>query len=190
MPNPVTLFATDNNGVIIELPAVTATGASTMTGAIVFGVDTQTNNSSGTATVMTVDPVYGDLATSLNGVAFPQSFLDTGSNGIYFNDTGLVPSLTQCTDNANSSFYCPSATASFTALVQSTDGVTVSVPFSVASADSLRTGASLVAFDDLAGSYSVTGTFDWGLPFFFGRNVYTVIEGKSTLVGIGPYVAF
>jgi hypothetical protein len=36
VPNPVTLFATDNNGVIIELPDVASTGASSVAGALVL----------------------------------------------------------------------------------------------------------------------------------------------------------
>jgi hypothetical protein len=30
--------------------------------------------------------------------------------------------------------------------------------------------------------------FDWGLPFFYGRAVYTAIEGRGTPAG--PYFAF
>ncbi|HVO48474.1 MAG TPA: DUF3443 family protein, partial [Steroidobacteraceae bacterium] len=36
--NPAALFATDNNGVIIELPAIGASGAATVTGSLVFGI--------------------------------------------------------------------------------------------------------------------------------------------------------
>jgi hypothetical protein len=198
--NPVTLFATDNNGVIIELPDVASTGAGSTAGALVFGIDTESNNPSDlTSTVLTVDPVGGYVSTSLNGYAYPQSFFDTGSNGLYFDNsitiagTAVEPSLTQCTGTELTSFYCPSSTLSLSAQVLSTSGVTISVAFSVASAESVVSGAgSLVAFNDLAGSFSgsATGTFDWGLPFYFGRNVYTVIEGKVTTVAIGPYVAF
>lgn len=41
-------------------------------------------------------------------------------------------------------------------------------------------------FEDLAGPKSLDG-FDWGLPFFYGRNVFTAIEGQSTPGGTGPY---
>ena len=44
------------------------------------------------------------------------------------------------------------------------------------------------AVNDLAGPLS--GMVDLGLPFFFGRNVFTAIEGKSTPGGTGPYSAY
>jgi hypothetical protein len=28
------------------------------------------------------------------------------------------------------------------------------------------------------------------LPFFFGRNVFTAIEGRNTSGGMGPFVAY
>jgi hypothetical protein len=47
----------------------------------------------------------------------------------------------------------------------------------------------------LAGAWSsaansTSDTFDWGLPFYYGRRVFTVIENQRTAVGTGPYVAF
>jgi len=53
--NPVTLFATDNNGVIIELPAVSGVETS-VTGSLIFGIGTQSNNALGSATVYTSIP--------------------------------------------------------------------------------------------------------------------------------------
>jgi hypothetical protein len=38
------------------------------------------------------------------------------------------------------------------------------------------------------GSSSQSG-FDWGLSFFFGRSVYTAIEGRSTSRATGPFFA-
>jgi hypothetical protein len=58
----------------------------------------------------------------------------------------------------------------------------------VGNADSLLSNGSDAAANGLAGPNA--GTVDFGLPFFFGRNVYTAIEGKSTPAGTGPYTAY
>ena len=189
--NPVTLFPKDNTGVIVELPTVAATGAGSTTGALVFGIDTQTNNASSIlSTVLTVDPIHGYVSTTLNNTAYPSSFFDTGSSAIYFDASTSEPTLTLCADKPNSVFYCPSSTESLSAVVLSTSTVPIDVTFSVASADTLLAGGgSLFAFSNLAGT-APDGVFDWGMPFFYGRNVYFAIEGKVTVLADGPYVAF
>jgi hypothetical protein len=189
VPDPVTLFAMDNNGVIIQLPTVAAQGAATVTGSMIFGIDTQTNNKSGSQKVLSVDSTAGYFTTVFNGQSLNQSFLDTGSNGLYFNDTSDT-SIVPCKDDTD--FYCPTTTQSFSATLQGQNDVSVSVSFSVGDADTLGgNDASLVAFPTLAGPYTNTAdTFDWGLPFFYGRTVYTAFENQTTSVGTGPYVAF
>jgi Protein of unknown function (DUF3443) len=192
--NPITFFATDNNGVIIQLPSVAASGATTVTGSMTFGIDTQTNNKSGSQTVLTLagsagggaGQLPGELTTNFNGSTLNESFLDTGSNGLYFNS-----SLTTCGESGLMDFYCPSSTENLTATLEGQNSMSASVAFSVAPADTLA--AADTAFSNLAGPYpdaSDTDTFDWGLPFFYGRTVYTAIEGATTAVGTGPYVAF
>ena len=50
---------------------------------------------------------------------------------------------------------------------------------------------TFAVFGTLAGTYtSDKSTFDWGLPFYIGNTVFTAIEGYTTAVGTGPYVAF
>ena len=64
------------------------------------------------------------------------------------------------------------------------------VNFSVANADNLfNNNPSDTVLGQLAGPNSLAG-FDWGLPFFYGRNVFTAIEGQSTPGGVGPYWAY
>jgi Protein of unknown function (DUF3443) len=190
--NPVTLFALDNNGVIIEMPTVDAAGQTSASGALVFGIDTLTNNTFGsTAIVLTVEPVHGYVSTDFNNLPYPKSFFDTGSSGVYFDVPTTFTTLPLCTDGARSTLYCPTSTASLSANAESSTNVPLSIPFSVASADSLLSGGgSLVAFGNLAGSISDPDSFDWGMPFFYGRNVYFALEGRLTSVAAGPYVAF
>jgi hypothetical protein len=192
VPNPVTLFATDNNGVIIQLPSVAAQGAATVTGSLIFGIDTQSNNKSGGQSVITLDDL-GDFETAFDGEILSQSFLDTGSNGLYFTDASLSnSSLPPCKAANFTDFYCPTSAQSLTAAVQGQNGVSENVSFSVGDAQTLGANdPTFVAFPTLAGPYpGPTPSFDWGLPFYYGRTVYTVIESSTTSVGTGPYVAF
>ena len=43
-----------------------------------------------------------------------------------------------------------------------------------------------IAFNDLAGPTFDTTTFAWGLPFFYGRSVFTSIRGQTTPSGTPP----
>jgi hypothetical protein len=195
--NPIALFPTDNNGVIIQLPSVAAAGAATVSGYMIFGVDTETNNKSGSQTILTVDPTVGDFTTVFNSQNLTTSFLDTGSNGLFF-----LSSINQCGPNL-ADFYCPTSTMSLSATLQGQNGTSVTESFSVGDAETLND--NITAAPTLAGTFPTTvpvpgsgtstsfdasTTFDWGLPFYFGRTVYTVIEGDTTKVGTGPYVAF
>jgi Protein of unknown function (DUF3443) len=187
VPNPVTFFATDKNGVVIQLPSVASQGAATVTGSMIFGIDTQSNNKSGTRPVLTLDSTYGYFTTVFNGQSLTQSFLDTGSNGYYFNDTGLQ----QCSNASFTGFYCPVSPQSLSAMLQGQNAVSTSVNFTVDDAETLGVNdPSFVAFVTLAGTFPTANAFDWGLPFYYGRTVYAAIENAPTAVGVGPYVAF
>ena len=183
--NPVAMFATDNNGVLIELPAVSAPGA-TLAGSLIFGIGTQSNNALGSATVYTVDPVLGNFTTTFNGQSYTDaSFLDSGSNAIYFLDSATT-GMPTCTDLTF--LYCPSSTQNLSATNIGANGAMGTVNFSVENGDTLTANQSNSVLPNLGGPN--TGSFDWGLPFFYGRNVFTAIEGKSTPGGTGPYVAY
>jgi hypothetical protein len=192
--NPVAMFASDNNGVLIQLPAIASdSGQATAAGTMFFGIGTQSNNGLGGATIFQVDP-FGDFTTAYNGHSYPGSFLDSGSNGIFFLTTALA-GMPDCGDGSTG-FYCPANTTSFATTTQGTTGTSQAVAFKAADVN-LLPGAN-TAFNDLTGdnpSCFVTPTitapcFDWGLPFFFGRNVFTAIEGRSTPAGPGPYWAY
>ncbi len=184
VPNPVTFFATDNNGVILTFPSVAAAGATTVSGTLTFGVDTQTNNTLGSAKVYTTNDI-GYITTLYNGASYADSFLDSGSNGYFFNDS----TIPQCSDG--SGFYCPSSTLNLSAVNAGQNGTTGSVSFSIANATTtFNNNANGAAFGALGGINGDAQSFDWGLPFFYGRSVYTVVEGYTTSGGTGPYFAY
>ncbi|CAG9223167.1 conserved hypothetical protein [Paraburkholderia sabiae] len=175
--NPVSRFALDNNGVVIDLPAVGPNGAPAVNGSMIFGIGTQANNTLGSATVLKANSITGYVTTSLNGQPYSQSFIDSGSNGLFFPST----TLTRC-----GFWWCPASTQSLTATLTGTDGASASPAFSIANAQSLFATQNY-AFDNLGGP---SNAFDWGLPFFYGRRVYTAIESRLTSAGRGPYYAF
>ena len=184
--NPVTLFAKDNNGVIIQFPSVSGAQTS-VTGSLIFGIGTQSNNGLGGATVYMIDPATANFTTIFHGVTYTNaSFLDSGSNGIYFLDaatTGIPTCTTPLT-----AFYCPASTQNLVATNQGANGASASVDFVVDNANTLTANSSNAAANGLAGPNP--GAFDWGLPFFYGRKVFTAIEGLSTPGGTGPYWAY
>jgi hypothetical protein len=193
VPNPVTQFAADNNGAIVMLPAVAAGGASNVTGSLIFGVDTQTDNASGAETVLEVDD-SAELVMTFNGQTLANSFIDSGSNGIYFNDS----SITKCTAPPNDptsqivNFYCPASTLNLEVSIQGTNGVMANnLTFGVGNTETMLNSNS-DAYPQLAGSLPAgnDGTFDYGLPFFYGKRVAIVVQGAKTTAGTGPYIAF
>jgi hypothetical protein len=92
----------------------------------------------------------------------------------------------------NSAYYCPVSTEQLSALIQGVNGATSTVNFSVGNAATIAqmySGNSALPL--LAGPAFVTSAiFDWGLPFFYGRNVYAAVEQQPTPGGTGPYVAY
>ena len=186
LQNPVALFASDNNGVIIEMPSVPATGSAIATGSLIFGIGTQSNNGLGSATVLTVDPNTGNIITTYNSHAYANSYIDAGTSVLAFGNN-LYP---RCV-GADAGLYCPAATQNLSATLQGASKGSSNVSFSVANPDQLfGANPGFEAFDNLAAPSGDTVTFAWGLPFFFGRNVYTAIEGRTTPGGAGPYLAF
>jgi hypothetical protein len=178
------MFPTDNNGVILELPAIAASGAPSVSGSMVFGIGTQSNNGLGAATVLTAD-AQGNITTVYHGQSYAASFIDSGSNAYFFLDTATT-GFPGCTQNPD--FYCPSIPQTLSATNQGQNGKSSAVTFNVATADTLLSNVNNFAFNNIAGPNS--GAFDFGLPFFFGRNVYTAIELQSTPAGPGPYFAY
>jgi hypothetical protein len=190
-PNPVTAFAADNNGSIIDLPAVAATGAVTLSGSLIFGIDTQSNNQSGTQTVLTVNG-NAELAMTFNGQTLANSFIDSGSNGIFFADSNIVT----CTNPQINTFYCPANTLTLGLGIQGTNGVMVNnLTFNVGDTQTIVSTAPTDTYNvlpQLAGTLPAgnAGSFDYGLAFFYGKRVAVAVEGNKTSVGTGPYIAF
>lgn len=192
--NPVSRFATDNNGLAVVLPTVTGSTATSLSGAVLFGIGTQSNNQPGSARLLTTNGSGYITTTSALGTQ-TISFLDTGSNGLFFgqnNPPTVPPPFTTC---ASQPWYCPAAPVVGSATLLGVSGGSAVASYTVSNATSMFSTFDPV-LPSLAGwaSASSNTMFDWGLPFFYGKTVFIGIEGKSSPISTGPsyppYFAF
>ena len=181
--NPVAYFPVDNNGVIVQMPPVSNTGAPSATGTLVFGIGTRSNNALTGVQSFTTD-TYGDLNNSVFNGTTVQAFLDSGSNGYFFADS----SITLCGSNY-AGFYCPSSAQTRSVTLVGLNGNQTSASIGILSAATLFGNGGNYAFNDLAGQIGGSSSFDLGLPFFYGRHVYYGID-QTASGGQTPYVAF
>jgi hypothetical protein len=186
LKQPVALFASDNNGLLIDLPAVAAAGAVQLNGALIFGLDTQPNNQMTSVTVLTTDG-FGYITTKISSQSLTTSFIDSGSNGLFFDSASLPLCSSGGTTNG---FYCPGSPINLSATLVGANSQTASVNFSITNAMTSFANTSLAVLPTLAGSIGDTQTFDWGLPFFYGRRVFMGIKDSVTTRGTGPFYAF
>jgi Protein of unknown function (DUF3443) len=192
LQNPVWTFPQDNNGVLISLPSVPDTGAPTASGSLIFGIGTQSDNALGSAQIYTTD-ASGNFQTTYNNVAYNKSFIDSGSNAVYFLDSAML-GIPDCLNYPG--WYCPAVTTSYTVTNSGLNGTSSQVTLNVANAEALflANGGQNAAFNNLAGDSGTsqgTDYFDFGLPFFYGRDVFVGIEnmtGPGNVVG--PYYGY
>jgi hypothetical protein len=184
LKNPVPLFAQDNNGFLIELPSPGSPSASSLVGSLIFGIGTQSNNRITSGTVLSTDAL-GYFTTVLPTQTYTTSFLDTGSNGLFFDSSAIAV----CTDSSVG-FYCPASLTSLSAILVGANAARVSLSFAIDNATALFVDSSQVVLPTLSGPFGDATSFDWGLPFFYGRRVFIGIEGQNSSLGTGPYHVF
>ena len=185
--NPVAHLPVDNNGVVLQLPGVPLGGMASVNGSLILGIGTQSNN---TPAAVTAYPASssGDFTTVFNNITYRQSFIDSGSNGLFF-DASSISTLPTCTSGDSAGWFCPSSTQNLLATNRGFAGSpSGAVPFQIGNAAFLFNSVNNVFIE--LGAPSPGTSFDWGLPFFLGKNVYIGIEGKTSSLGTGPYWAY
>jgi hypothetical protein len=193
--NPVAAFATDNNGVIVDLPALqNANGDATVQGQIIFGLATQADNALPATglTVLGADPATGDFSATYNGgAAVLPALIDSGSDDYAFAD----PNMATCTATPPNNplwvgYYCPAAAPQSVFAVNTgvgTNNATNTVQFAIADPNSFAANAT--AFVNLGGGQGST-RFTWGMPFFYGRKIYIGIDQTMSGTLKGPFYAY
>ena len=199
--NPVAMLSQDNNGVILNLPSISADGVNAVdnTGSvtetsIVFGIDTASgNNSSSGKTFLAADD-EGNFRTTFQSDTM-EAFIDSGSS-----DLAFAANVGDCSghdqaqyfDTTGNEFYCPNDTSPYTtplaftgvSQIGATGSPSVSADFSIMNAFYLlfiANNGENYAFSTIAGptGEEIGGFFDWGLPFFFGKGVAVSIDGTT-----------
>ena len=215
--NPVASFATNNNGVVLVMPEVASGGVATLVGSLIFGIDTQPNNTITSATIYAANQ-SGNFTTVYKGQSLQSSFLDSGANGLFFFD----PAIQMCSVSVN--FFCPAAPLELSAVNASFNGAASGkVNFTIDSKQLLDGSISAASLGGTIGRNLNSKDFDWlitendsaldvavraanvggnpqrltrstafvwGMPFFFGRTVYMALDGSNTRHGPGPYWAY
>jgi hypothetical protein len=182
--NPAWLFPRDNNGLILQLPAVGRTGAATATGLLTFGIDTEPDNSIANYALLAADS-KGNFKATLQGADYGSSFIDSGSNFTY--------ATLSVNDVTGGGLYAPATYATYplelTPNVGTGQGITTQILVINPSALNFDTDT---AFDDVAAPGSPSGplgSVDLGLTSFFGHATALLFAGKSCAQGSGPLYA-
>jgi hypothetical protein len=185
--NPVSFLPADNNGVIVELPSIPFGGVASSNGYLVLGIGTHANNTPHSVSEYntTATDEFGEFTTTFNGNS-DVGFIDSGSNSLLFDKPS---SLADCPNGNWSGFYCPASLTQLQAVdTANSGGAQTAVQFYVGDAQSFS--ASNMVFMEIGTDDDDQGVFDWGLPFFLGRNVFVGLDGTPSSLGTGPYWAF
>lgn len=186
IPNPVAYLPSDNNGVVLQFPSIPSSGSATASGYMALGIGTRPNNTPKNANIFPGDG-NGYIRTVFNGTTYT-SFIDSGSNGLFFPAT---TSLLACSASTNvSGFFCPAAPVALSATQTTQNGTPrVLVSFEIMSAAVAATPNNPnSSFNNIGGNFP--NIFDWGMPFYFGRTVFHGIDGRGSVLGTGPLVAW
>ena len=175
--NPVALFPTDNNGVVLDLPAVSGSGAANVQGSLYFGIGTEANNQLGSAVQFQLP-----LTAVVGDGPYPGG-IDTGTSYIGILDD-TVFGFPTC-----GVFYCPSSPTPVGLEIIGANEATYTGQV-VAADPTPELDEGLTADPTLVGPGFNGNTVVLGLPFFYGHKVFLSIAGQNASNGSAPYVAF
>ncbi|HEY4349890.1 MAG TPA: DUF3443 family protein [Paraburkholderia sp.] len=109
------------------------------------------------------------------------AIVDSGTNGLMFRDTTIPTGV--------NNWAAPQSTLSLTSTMMSTVGLQATVLFSIADAEWLFE-SNYAAYVSLGALSLSSNMLVWGLPFYYGRSVYTELSGAQAGGKTGPFVAF
>lgn len=180
--NPVSKFATDNNGIVLSFPGLATGQAASAVGSMTFGINTQADNADSNVSMEV--GVSNAMTTSANGNSM-LAIIDSGSGVDYLSTT----SMPTC-PLVGYAWYCPSSTMSFSAAFTGGTGNALNVAYAVANAQAILTSpavngmyaiANLAVQEDLFGKESL----DLGMSYLYGHTLFLQFPDSSGVSKIG-----
>lgn len=172
LPNPVSALPRHDNGAVFDLPASPSGGTAEIVGTLTFGVGTSDNNRLGASHVLRIDK-NGHFTTVHDGLDFPESYIDSGTETYVLAD-GHLP---RCEGLAWA--YCADPERQLEAAMIGADGARLPMRLAVGDYRALR-GRQVGASGGLAvAADPASPAFVWGAPFFLGKRISIVLDGKA-----------
>jgi hypothetical protein len=174
-------FPTDNNGCVVQFPDVPADGTQAVTGQVIFGIGTRSNNHPPSDLVPIVpDETWGQFKVEANGKIYESAF-DSGtwSYNVPYLSNELCPNDTVR--------LCPSSPLTIPVdLLNANGDVTYLTSMNIV--DYSKFPSANMAFDNLGTAWPGSTQMMFGLPYFFGRSIYYGYDQRNTPVGVGPWI--
>jgi hypothetical protein len=194
LQNPIVHLGKDNNGYVVELPAIANVGATNSQGALVFGIDTALNNAlpASSATIK-LDTDNLGLKLWLDGQIY-EAIIDSGTGTYALPNPEAMPACS----GSSAELYCPDGFVNLAVMMKASSApdTVITATLTVGNGSSVSASGD-GAFNDVA-SRLPSAVSGYGLgaligaPFFYGRNIYFAIGGQ-TVEGrsdTGAFVAF
>lgn len=171
LPNPVSFFDRHDNGVVFDLPDAAGEGLLESVGTLTFGVDTDDNDRLDSAAIVKLDE-QGRFTTLYAGAGYEDSYVDSGT------ETYIVPdnALPRCSGMPWA--FCVAPTVTREAMMVGRDGTRSSMPFQVGDYRRIRLNGFGASAELAVASAPGSDAFVWGAPFFLGKRVAVVLEGR------------
>lgn len=171
--NPIAALAAGyNNGSILDFPAVPSTGQASVTGQLILGIGTQSNNAlAAGAQVYPMDSL-GNFKIAVNGAAAISGFLDSGSNGYFLY-------LSDLQNQTCGGFYCPTNPYTLQTVTTGATGSPSAQQATVLYNANTLFSTQNAALPGLGGTAAIDGYVDLGMPFFYGRRIATGLQGTN-----------
>ena len=185
LPNPVSFFDKDNNGVVFDLPDAARGGTLESVGTLTFGVGIGGDIGLGSAAIVKLDE-RGRFSTLYAGGDFPDSYIDSGTETYIVADAALP----RC--RGMTWAFCVAPAVTREAVMVGRGGARSVMPFRVGDYRQIRQRGFGASAEIAVAAVPGSGAFVWGAPFFLGKRIAVVMEGRA-VPGVenltGPFYA-